>query len=81
MVSGDVDMESTMMILWGWFTRFDPLKDLYPANIRLEGNRAIFQFPICIDASWKTGYRKPVEFDPDVVKKVDKIWEKIIKAK
>jgi hypothetical protein len=53
-------------MLWGWFTRFDPLADLYPAGRTVAGNRLIFDFPIAIDARWKTGYPKPVEFDPDV---------------
>ncbi|MBI5700778.1 UbiD family decarboxylase [Candidatus Saganbacteria bacterium] len=78
LVSDDVDLESTMSMLWGWFTRFDPLKDIHPDGIKLDGNRAVFQFPICIDASWKTGYRKPVEFDPEIVKNVDKKWDKIL---
>lgn len=79
LVSEDVDLNSQMMILWGWFTRFDPLKDIYPAGITLDGNRPVFQFPICIDATWKSGYRKPVAFDPEVVKRVNKKWDKIIK--
>ncbi|MBI5399304.1 UbiD family decarboxylase [Candidatus Saganbacteria bacterium] len=78
LVSEDVDLNSTMMILWGWFTRFDPLKDLYPAGTKVDSNKLIFQFPICIDASWKPGYRKPVAFAPEVVKRVDQKWDKIM---
>jgi UbiD family decarboxylase len=77
LVSEDVDMDDPMMLLWGWFTRFDPLADLHPAGRVLEGNRLIFQFPICIDARWKPGYRQPVAFDPATVAAVDKKWGRL----
>jgi len=70
MVSSDVPLDDPMLILWGWFTRFDPLADLHPARRELAGNRMIFHFPIAIDATWKKGYRQPVAFDPDVESKV-----------
>ena len=73
-VSADVPLSDRTLMLWGWFTRFDPLADLYPAGRTVAGNRLIFDFPIAIDARWKTGYPKPVEFDPDVEKRVDRMW-------
>jgi UbiD family decarboxylase len=73
-VSDDVPLNDRTMMLWGWFTRFDPLADLYPAGRSVVGNRLIFDFPIAIDARWKTGYPKPVEFDPEVEKRVDQMW-------
>ena len=77
LVSDDVPMDDPMMILWGWFTRFDPLADLYPAGKVMEGNRLIFRFPICIDARWKPGYRQPVVFDPATVASVDRKWNRL----
>ena len=74
-VSEDVPLNDRILMLWGWFTRFDPLADLYPAGRTVTGNRLIFDFPIAIDARWKKGYPRPVEFDPDVEKKVDHMWE------
>ncbi len=74
-VSADVPLNDRTLVLWGWFTRFDPLADLYPAGRTVAGNRLIFDFPIAIDARWKTGYPKPVEFDPDVEKRVDRMWQ------
>ncbi len=74
-VSDDVPLNDRILMLWGWFTRFDPLADLYPAGRTVAGNRLIFDFPIAIDARWKTGYPRPVEFDPDVEKRVDRMWE------
>jgi UbiD family decarboxylase len=75
MVSDDVPLDDLRMILWGWFTRLDPLADLHPAGRKVEGNRMILQTPIAIDATWKEGYRKPVAFDPDIARKVDDKWD------
>ncbi|MEI6211197.1 MAG: UbiD family decarboxylase [bacterium] len=77
LVSADVDMDDPMMLLWGWFTRFDPLADLHPAERILQGNRLIFRFPICIDARWKPSYRNPVAFDPATVASVDRKWSRL----
>ena len=76
-VSQDVPLDDRIMMLWGWFTRFDPLADLHPAGRTVVGNRLRFDFPIAIDARWKTGYPKPVEFDPKVEKRVDQIWKRL----
>jgi UbiD family decarboxylase len=74
LVSEDVPLDNQMLILWGWFTRFDPLCDLHPADRQVAGNRLIMQPPITIDATWKPGYRKPVELDPEVAQRVDQRW-------
>lgn len=74
LVSEDVPLDDTMMILWGWFTRFDPLADLHPAARAVQGNRIVFSFPIAIDATWKTGYREPVKIDPEIDRLVTDKW-------
>ena len=73
-LSPDVPFDNRTMMLWGWFTRFDPQMDLYPAKRYVKGNRLILDFPITIDARWKKGYPKPVEFDPAVEKRVNDKW-------
>lgn len=75
-VSEDVDIDNEMMALWGWFTRFDPYLDLHPATREVYGNKLLFGLPILIDSTWKEGYRKPVEFDPDVESLVAKKWDR-----
>ena len=55
--------------------RFDPAADLHPASRTIRGNRLVFDFPILIDARWKKGYPQPVEFDPDVQRKVHQRWD------
>lgn len=76
LVSEDVPLEDPMLVLWGWFTRFDPLVDVHPARREPAGNRLILHPPIAIDATWKSGYRQPVEFDPEVEKRVHANWAK-----
>jgi len=62
-------------MLWGWFTRFDPLRDLHPARREAVGNRLVLHAPLTIDATWKEGYRKPVAFDPDREQMVQDRWD------
>ena len=76
LVSPDVPLNDPRLILWGWFTRFDPLADIHPAKRELAGNRVIMHFPIAIDATWKQGYRQPVAFDPDLQHKVESGWDR-----
>ncbi len=73
LVSSDVPLDDPALVLWGWFTRFDPLKDIHPANREVIGNRLVLRFPIAIDATWKEGYRQPVAFDPE--------WESLVNSK
>jgi len=76
LISEDVPLDDSRLILWGWFTRFDPLADLIPARRETAGNRMILHFPIMIDATWKPGYRLPLSFDPDHQATVEKSWER-----
>ncbi|MDP7114291.1 MAG: UbiD family decarboxylase, partial [Myxococcota bacterium] len=76
LVSPDVPVDDPMLVLWGWFTRFDPLADLHPARRERDGNRLVLFPPIAIDATWKEGYRKPVAFDPDVERMVESKWDR-----
>lgn len=75
-VSADVPVDDPVMLLWGWFTRFDPAADLHPAARKVRGNRLLLDFPIAIDARWKKGYPRPVAFDPEVMRRVDRNWKK-----
>jgi UbiD family decarboxylase len=75
LVSEDVNIHDEMSTLWGWFTRFDPFKDLHPKSREISGNKLILNFPVTIDSQWKKGYRKPVEFDDDTIKLVDRKWK------
>ena len=73
-VSEDVEIADDRMALWGWFTRFDPCLDISPARRSVEGNKLVLHLPLFINATWKGGYRRPVEFDPAVEQRVDERW-------
>ena len=75
LVSPDVPLDDPRMILWGWFTRFDPLTDVHPAGRRVEHNRVVLEPPIAFDATWKRGYREPVAEDETVARRVDRDWD------
>ncbi len=74
-VSEDVDIHDDRMAIWGWFTRFDPHLDIHPARREMHGNKLVLHFPLLIDATWKEGYRKPVEFDSDIEQRVNDNWD------
>lgn len=74
LVSPDVPLDDRRLMLWGWFTRFDPLRDLHPARRELAGNRVVLHFPIAVDATWKKGYRLPVVLDAERAAQVDARW-------
>jgi 4-hydroxybenzoate decarboxylase subunit C len=76
-VSPDVPLDDPELLLWGIFTRFDCARDLVPAKASFAAGGAwpVFEGPIGIDATWKPGYPKPLVMDPDVVKKVDRLWD------
>jgi len=71
----DVPLDDPRLMLWGWFTRFDPVADLHPARRERVGNRLIMHPPIAIDATWKQGYRSPVAFDPERERYVEDRWD------
>ena len=75
LVSEDVPLDDPRLMLWGWFTRFDPVTDTHPARREQVGNRLNLHAPLCIDAAWKEGYRQPVAFDPECLEKVEKNWD------
>lgn len=74
-VGDDVPLNDAILRLWGWFTRFDPALDLYPAGRRVVGNRLLLDFPITIDARWKKGYPRPVSFNPAIERRVAQRWK------
>jgi UbiD family decarboxylase len=74
LLSEDIELDDPVMTLWGWFSRFDPQKDLHAARTRVSDNHLVFDFPILIDARWKRGYPQPVAFDPTVERLVSRRW-------
>ncbi|MBT4073247.1 MAG: menaquinone biosynthesis decarboxylase [Chloroflexi bacterium] len=73
-VSPDIDIDDDTSLLWGIFTRFDPAQDLMFTNAELRGPVPAYSGVMGIDASLKSSYPRPLEMDPDVIRKVDRRW-------
>jgi len=73
-VSPDVPLDDETLHLWGMFTRFDAAKDVVFTESRLAGAWPGYKGRMGIDATFKSGYPRPVVTDPEIVRKVDQRW-------
>ncbi len=62
--------------LWVAFTRCNPSHDMYGVNEFTENKHWGCRGPLIIDARIKPHHAPPVETDPDVEKKIDKLFAK-----
>lgn len=74
LVSDDVDIDDDVELIWGIFTRFDCALDVIFAEQRFVGITPVYGGVMGIDATWKPGYQKPLEMEPDIVRLVDRRW-------
>jgi 4-hydroxy-3-polyprenylbenzoate decarboxylase len=74
LLSEDVPLDDPILFLWGWFTRFEPARDLYFKAQYFNNAVPCYEGPIIFDATWKPGYPKPVTMDPEIEKKVAQSW-------
>lgn len=73
-LSSDVDLDDDTALMWGIFTRFDCAKDIIFHKTTLQGIEPIYEGTMAIDATWKHGYPKPLEMDPNITRKVENKW-------
>lgn len=73
-VSEDVDIHNQENALWGLFTRFDCERDILFAEQKMIGISPVYRGVMGIDATWKTGYPKPLKMDRRVVRTVANRW-------
>lgn len=73
-VSDDVDIHDQENALWGLFTRFDCERDVLFAEQRMIGIAPVYKGVMGIDATWKSGYPKPLKMDRRVVRAVENRW-------
>ncbi len=73
-VSPDVDLADMESLLWGIFTRFEPVRDMSFASQKFQGARPVYTGRGYIDATWKPGYPDPVSMSPEIVDRVEKRW-------
>ncbi len=78
-VSEDVDIHDKESYIWGVFTRFDCERDVIFTENKLVGISPVYKGTMGIDATWKSGYPKPLTMPDEIVKRVDEKWGKIWK--
>ncbi len=74
LVSEDVDIDDDVELIWGIFTRFDCARDVVFSGQQFVGITPVYTGVMGIDATWKPGYQKPLEMDPDIIRLVDRRW-------
>jgi len=74
-VSADVNLDDDENLQWGIFTRFDPARDMIFTEQTFAGARPVYRGVTGIDATWKSGYPKPLEMDQSIVRLVDRRWK------
>src|SRR6185295_14099096 len=74
-VSSDVNLDDDENLQWGIFTRFDPARDMIFTEQTFAGARPVYRGVTGIDATWKSGYPKPLEMDQSIVRLVDRRWK------
>jgi 4-hydroxy-3-polyprenylbenzoate decarboxylase len=73
-VSEDVDIEDDVQLLWGLLTRFEPARDVFFKQAKLQGIRPVYEGPLAIDATFKAGYPEPLVMVPEIQERVDRRW-------
>ncbi len=68
-VDTDVPLDDPILCLWGVFTRFDPARDWVCRHASWQGMQPVYSSPICVDATWKPFYPKPLTLPPAVVQR------------
>jgi 4-hydroxy-3-polyprenylbenzoate decarboxylase len=79
-VSGDVDLDDRVSLLWGIFTRFDPARDLVFTSAELKEAWPVYRGCLGIDATFKSGYPETIAMDDAIVKRVDSRWHQYFLA-
>ncbi len=74
LISDDVNIDDDVELIWGIFTRFDCAQDVVFTDQKFVGITPVYSGVMGIDATWKAGYQKPLEMDPDIVRLVDRRW-------
>lgn len=78
-VSRDIEVSDRTQMLWGWFTRFEPARDVLFERAELRGATPWYQGRMGIDATFKPSYPAPLILDPDAEREAERLWEKYLK--
>jgi 4-hydroxy-3-polyprenylbenzoate decarboxylase len=78
-VSRDINPKDRMQMLWGWFTRFEPARDVSFERMALEGVSPRYEGRMGIDATFKEGYPDPLALDAASEKEAERLWDTYLK--
>ncbi len=73
-VSEDVNIRDRENYIWGVFTRFDAERDIVFTRQELIGISPVYNGVLGIDATWKSGYPRPLSMTAEIIQKVDLLW-------
>jgi 4-hydroxy-3-polyprenylbenzoate decarboxylase len=76
LVDCDIDPADRVRMLWGWFTRFEPARDIRFATTELRGAIPSYGGRMGFDATFKAGYPEPLALDPTSEREAEKLWLK-----
>jgi 3-polyprenyl-4-hydroxybenzoate decarboxylase len=80
LVDFDIDPGDRLRTLWGWFTRFEPARDVAFARTELHGAVARYHGRMGFDATFKSGYPDPLTLDPATEKEAQRLWTQYLEA-
>ena len=80
LVDSDIDPADRVRMLWGWFTRFEPARDIRFARTDLYGAVPRYHGRMGFDATFKTGYPDPLTLDPGAEKEALRLWSKYLES-
>ena len=78
-VSEDIDPADRTQMLWGWFTRFEPARDIMFEHASMRGAVPHYGGAMGIDATFKSGYPDPLKIDPESNKEAERLWDTYLK--
>jgi UbiD family decarboxylase len=78
LVSEDIDPADKTAMLWGWFTRFEPARDVVFAFAEMRGAVPHYEGRMGINATFKEGYPPSLTLDPDAEREAERLWSKYL---
>ena len=80
LVDSDIDPTDRVRALWGWFTRFEPARDVTFSRVEMQGAVPRYQGRMGFDATFKSGYPDPLALDPASEKEAQRLWAKYLES-
>ncbi len=80
LVDSDIDPAHRLRMLWGWFTRFEPARDVSFSRVEMQGAVPRYHGRMGFDATFKPGYPDPLVLDPASEKEAQRLWAQYLES-